>query len=205
MPPQKSGLHELAAGGRRIRTRGPTEKETASCSGSSQLDPPSASSVCTARFTTLSTFKATSSPDPPCGYSEPKLLQSGATRSQARRMVRLGSRCVLHGVAAKAPGGFAWRVPHSGIALARTLGYAARKNIWGRGRQRHRHARERQPWIGPEPHFGRRRKSSQDVHAYLPRKAQKLTVVAASQSRDAPPHARALTSSTVFCGSGRRS
>jgi hypothetical protein len=39
-----------------------------------------ASSACTARFTTPSTFNATSSPDPPCGFTEPKLLQSGAMR-----------------------------------------------------------------------------------------------------------------------------
>jgi transposase-like protein len=47
-----------------------------------KLDPPSASPACTARFTTPSTFNATSSPDPPFGFSEPKLLRSGKMPSQ---------------------------------------------------------------------------------------------------------------------------
>jgi transposase-like protein len=76
--------HEQGFGkatGRRIRIR-LSEDASASCSGASQLDPPSASSACTAQFTTPSTFNATSSPDPPSGSSVPKLLQSGAMRSQ---------------------------------------------------------------------------------------------------------------------------
>jgi transposase-like protein len=44
--------------GRRIRTR-QSDDASASCSRSSQLDPPSAFSACTARFTTPSTFNAT--------------------------------------------------------------------------------------------------------------------------------------------------
>jgi hypothetical protein len=67
--------------GRRIRIR-QSDDASASCSGSSQLDPPSASSVCTVQFTTPSTFNATSSPDPPCGSSEPRRLQNGKMRSQ---------------------------------------------------------------------------------------------------------------------------
>jgi len=67
--------------GRRIRTK-QSDGVSASCSGSSQLDPPSSSSTCTARSTIPSTFNATSSPDPHCGSSEPKLLQSGKMRSQ---------------------------------------------------------------------------------------------------------------------------
>ena len=47
----------------------PRDDASASCSGSSQLDPLSASSACTVQFTTPSTFNATSSPDPHCGSS----------------------------------------------------------------------------------------------------------------------------------------
>jgi putative transposase len=63
-----------------------------SCSGSSQLDPPSASSACTARFTTPSTFNGTSSPDPHCGSSEPRRQTNGGMRSRPRdRLIRPGT------------------------------------------------------------------------------------------------------------------
>ena len=77
--------HEPGIGktiGRRIRIR-QSDDASASCSGSSQLDPPSASSACTVRFRTPSTFNATSSLDPPCGSSEPKLPRSGKMPSHS--------------------------------------------------------------------------------------------------------------------------
>src|SRR5438477_13186921 len=62
--------------GLRIRIR-QCDDASASCNGSSQLDPPSASSACTTRFTTPSTVNATSPPDLHCGSSEPKRPPSG--------------------------------------------------------------------------------------------------------------------------------
>jgi hypothetical protein len=48
--------------------------------------------ACTVRYTTPSTFNATSSPDPYCGSSEPKLSHNGKIPSQrhdARRVLAL--------------------------------------------------------------------------------------------------------------------
>ena len=56
--------------GRRIRIR-QCDDASASCNGSSQLDPSSVSLASTVRFTTPSTFYATSSLDPHCVSSEP--------------------------------------------------------------------------------------------------------------------------------------
>jgi putative transposase len=77
----EQGLRRRETIGRRIRTR-QSDDASASCSDSSQLDPPIVSSASTARSTTPSIFNATSSPDPHCGSSAPKLLQSGKTPSQ---------------------------------------------------------------------------------------------------------------------------
>src|SRR5215813_8082893 len=57
--------------GRRIRIR-QSDDANASCSVTSQLDPPSAFSACTMQFTIPSMFNAISSPDRRCGSSEPK-------------------------------------------------------------------------------------------------------------------------------------
>ena len=69
--------------GRRIRIR-QCDDASASCSGSSQLDPPSVSLASTVRFTTRSTFNVTSPLDRHCGSSEPKLLRSGKMPSPRR-------------------------------------------------------------------------------------------------------------------------
>src|SRR5215469_4525314 len=90
--------------GRRIRTR-QSDDASASCSGSSQLDPPSVSSACTAPSAIPSTFNATSSPNPHCGSSAPKLLQSGKMPSQRHEpMACLAFRCMPDGVAVTKPG-----------------------------------------------------------------------------------------------------
>ena len=65
---------------------------SAKCSASSRLDPPSAFSACTLRFTTPSTCNATSSPDPHCGYSEQKLLHSGEVPSQQHDACRISAQ-----------------------------------------------------------------------------------------------------------------
>jgi hypothetical protein len=65
---------------RRIRIRQSADA-SASCSVSSQLDPPGGFSACTVQFTIPSMFNAISSPDRRCGSSEPKRLQSGEMRS----------------------------------------------------------------------------------------------------------------------------
>jgi hypothetical protein len=65
--------------GQRIRIR-QSDDASASCSGSSRLGLPSASSAFTLQFTTSATCNATSSPDPHCGSSE--LPHNGEVPSQ---------------------------------------------------------------------------------------------------------------------------
>jgi hypothetical protein len=86
--------------GRRIRIR-PCDDESARCSGSSRLDPPSAFSARTPPFTTPST---TSSPDPHRGSFEPKLPHSGKVLSQRRDAWRVVTpKCLLVRVAVTKP------------------------------------------------------------------------------------------------------
>src|ERR1700726_1470838 len=67
--------------GPRTRTRW-CDDASAKCNGSSQLDPPSASSASMPPFTTHSISNATSSPGPRCGPSEPKRRRTGKMPSQ---------------------------------------------------------------------------------------------------------------------------
>ena len=79
-------LRSYASGVRRLSLTCPHVSQsadaTASSSGSSRLDLPSASSTFTLRFTTPSICNATSSPDRLCGSSEERLPHSGEVPSQ---------------------------------------------------------------------------------------------------------------------------
>ncbi len=66
----------------------PCDGESVKCRGSSRLVLPSAFSTCMLLSTTISTFNAISSPDRPCGSSEPKRQRIGETPSR-RHEIRL--------------------------------------------------------------------------------------------------------------------
>src|SRR6267378_6579808 len=80
--------------GQRIRIR-PCDDESASSSASSPLDLPSVSSAYTPPFTIRSICNATSSPDPHCGSSDPKLPHSGKVLSQRHDAWRVWLSMVL--------------------------------------------------------------------------------------------------------------
>jgi transposase-like protein len=64
----------------------PCDGESVKCRGSSRLVLPSAFSTCMLLSITRSTFNDTSSPDRPCGSSEPRRRRTGKPRSQQREV-----------------------------------------------------------------------------------------------------------------------